>query len=150
MFRQMMKRKHVHEERELRKMADQVADELARGVRLGGEEPANPKRRRTIPLHDPFFVGTPEEEQRHSQRLLASTRKRKSDDYADLDDAVGGAQAAAELMAAGQRLSKGPRRSKAQASVVDIDTLNRKLSSFALTDEDQCAPLSRRHAPLAR
>lgn len=115
-------------------MADQVADKLARCITIDGE-PKNLKKRRTIPLHDPFFVGTPEEETRHLQRLRESLRKRKSEDYTPLADASTSTATVPELLAANlQRLNKVARRSKAQAAAVDIDALNRRLSSVGIND----------------
>lgn len=133
----MMKRKQpssiaLLDESDARKMADQVADELERGIRLSPK-----KRPRTIPLHDPFFVGTPEEEALHLQRLEG--RKRKSEDFSVCETrpttgASGDIISPPRLNEPDARQLKIPRRSRAQASVVDIDALNRKLSSFDLSE----------------
>lgn len=136
MYRQMMKRKHpssspLLEEGDTRRMAEELTRELERGIKLSPES----KRPRTIPLHDPFFVGTPEEAALHLQRL-EGRMKRKSEDVTILNNEMQllGSNPQVQEMPNNNRGCKIPRRSRAQASVVDIDALNRKLSTFDLSD----------------
>lgn len=135
MYRQMMKRKHpssspLLEEGDARRMAEELTRELERGIKLSPES----KRPRTIPMHDPFFVGTPEEAALHLQRL-EGRMKRKSEDVTILNNEMQllGSNPQVQEMP-NNRGCKIPRRSRAQASVVDIDALNRKLSTFDLSD----------------
>lgn len=137
MYRQMMKRKHpssspLLEEGDARRMAEELTRELERGIKLSPES----KRPRTIPMHDPFFVGTPEEAALHLQRL-ERRMKRKSEDVTILNNEMQlqlGSNPQVQEMPNNNRGCKIPRRSRAQASVVDIDALNRKLSTFDLSD----------------
>lgn len=100
-------------------MAEQVAAELARGIRLSPPS----KRPKTVPLHDPFFVGTPEEIDSHLKRLEA---KRKCEDLPQVKLSQGGVL--------GPRRFKIARRSLRQVSVADLECLSRKLSDFEIND----------------